>query len=481
MKECLICQESSNYFLSQSCGHNDVCGECYTRNRIFYDRNRCLICTKEVEFRIMENINPIPQELKEVEKLVENMSLEDRKNKLLLSKKLDCYFSSSKDMHLFESKLKLSCSICRKIFSSIKLLKEHAKEKHSKSYCSTCLSKRKVFCYEQRLYSTDELALHWKNGDPAVNNEGALPVHIKCNLCNHYCYDREDYCRHMQLSHQCCQLCKRRGREVWLRDVNKLIEHFRNDHLVCDNPECLSNPLENVFENEIDLQGHIFRCHSANISKAERRALSRIQISFGSSESMPSLERTGESERLNSSNSLPVFPVDDRSAMEIMQTFQSSADFDCFRSISMQYFAGEVSGKEYLVAFCVFFRLYEPLGSLWMKLVSSLQSFELREGLNKAHYDAVKNNWSFSKCQLEGLYPFAGDVEAENFRQKFDELRASWTSGNAKLKSKDTIWSESSATSNATSSTNSTVSSSKGSKKKFGKGNSITILRCGVR
>lgn len=416
-RHCMICLDSKPAALVHGpCNHTVICGPCYLLNKIKYEKNSCVLCGETLQDPMVIH----PEDLKDS---YSDYALAST----AYSRRVGCYFQERPLLREYESKLNITCPSCRVAFQSISQLKAHAAE-HNKEFCNICLTKRKVFYVNQRLYTSKEINKHRNNGDPPEGIDGPIPAHIKCNLCRDWSYDRDDYVNHMIMNHQCCQLCKRRGTEVWLASQDELTNHYGTDHLVCDFPECVAKPLENVYEDEIALQSHFLSIHGREVSKQERKAAARLNFDFSYSrpssssvstttraahmvsssmrtsasasslrtmESNALVEQSASSEKASSG---PIGPID---IMRELQSLLGVDGFVVFKGKCIEYFKGEMSADDFYEYFRSLFLQYTIAPLLWIQLVDSLPEFNLRDKLHRAHHDAVKNQRGLNKSQTQ--------------------------------------------------------------------------------
>lgn len=88
----------------------------------------------------------------------------------------------------------------------------------------------------------------------------------------------------MRDKHEQCHICKARGGEEerwkYYRDYDMLEKHFRRDHWLCGNKECLDQKFV-VFESEVDYKAHQVEVHGNELSSREKREAARIEANFG--------------------------------------------------------------------------------------------------------------------------------------------------------------------------------------------------------
>lgn len=76
-------------------------------------------------------------------------------------------------------------------------------------------------------------------------------------------------------------MCDRRNnsrQQQYYEDYNSLEFHFRHEHFLCSDQECLDKKFV-VFESEIDLKAHQLEVHSNDLSKDVRKDARRVNIS----------------------------------------------------------------------------------------------------------------------------------------------------------------------------------------------------------
>ncbi|CAI5470900.1 unnamed protein product, partial [Closterium sp. Yama58-4] len=137
-----------------------------------------------------------------------------------------------------------------------------------------------VFLSEQRLYTRQQVERHEAGGDPEVDGSseearGGFKGHPRCDFCARRFYGDNELFHHMSTEHYTCHICQRNnpGKYEYFRSYDHLENHFRADHHVCEDRECLEKKFV-VFASEIELKHHIAQQHAGNMKRAERnRAL----------------------------------------------------------------------------------------------------------------------------------------------------------------------------------------------------------------
>ncbi|KAI9771932.1 MAG: hypothetical protein M1839_002715 [Geoglossum umbratile] len=162
-------------------------------------------------------------------------------------------------------------------------LHRHVKSMHQKVMCDLCTRSKKVFTHEHELFTTSELRRHERFGDdnPGAIDQSGFKGHPECGFCRQRFYGDDELYEHCRDKHEKCHLCDRRntGRQPqYYVDYNSLEVHFRKDHFLCFDRECLDKKFV-VFDSEIDLKAHQLEAHPNNLSKDARREARRIDLS----------------------------------------------------------------------------------------------------------------------------------------------------------------------------------------------------------
>lgn len=117
-------------------------------------------------------------------------------------------------------------------------LKDHLRKKHELFYCDICMEhlkvcwfylfvvfffvwsnvslnvKRyaifsiKIFSFERRAYTREQLAMHRRKGDPDNKSHRGHPL---CEYCDQRYLDRDELFRHLRKEHYFCHFCDADG------------------------------------------------------------------------------------------------------------------------------------------------------------------------------------------------------------------------------------------------------------------------------
>ncbi|KAL8969677.1 MAG: hypothetical protein Q9197_004206 [Variospora fuerteventurae] len=162
-------------------------------------------------------------------------------------------------------------------------LHRHVKGAHHKVMCDLCTRNKKVFTHEHELFTVAELKKHEKFGDdnPGAVDQSGFKGHPECGFCRQRFYGDDELYVHCRDKHERCHLCDRRNggrQQQYYVDYNSLEQHFRKDHFMCADQECLEKKFV-VFDSELDLKAHQLQTHPNGLSKDARRDARLVDIS----------------------------------------------------------------------------------------------------------------------------------------------------------------------------------------------------------
>lgn len=153
-------------------------------------------------------------------------------------------------------------------------LHRHVRTAHRKRMCDLCTRNKKVFTHEHELFSEKELEKHMRHGDdkPGSADQTGFKGHPLCGFCGERFYDDDKLYEHCRMKHERCFLCDRRDSRHphYYLDYNALEDHFRKDHYLCNDRECMEKKFV-VFDSEMDLQAHKISEHSGKTSGRDAR------------------------------------------------------------------------------------------------------------------------------------------------------------------------------------------------------------------
>ncbi|KAL1889632.1 hypothetical protein Sste5346_008750 [Sporothrix stenoceras] len=160
-------------------------------------------------------------------------------------------------------------------------LHRHVRSTHHKKMCDLCTRNKKVFTHEHELFSEKAHEKHMRHGDdkPGAVDQTGFRGHPLCGFCGERFYDDDKLYEHCRNKHERCFICDRRDSRQphYYRNYNELEKHFKKDHYICSDRECLEKKFV-VFEAELDLKAHQLSEHGNTLSKDVRRDVQVVSM-----------------------------------------------------------------------------------------------------------------------------------------------------------------------------------------------------------
>ncbi|KAF2142245.1 uncharacterized protein K452DRAFT_318525 [Aplosporella prunicola CBS 121167] len=238
-------------------------------------------------------------------------------------------------------------------------LHRHTKSVHHKVMCDLCTRNKKVFTHEHELFTVAELRKHEKYGDdnPGAIDQSGFKGHPECGFCRQRFYGDDELYTHCRDKHERCHICDRRsgGRQPqYYVDYNALELHFKKDHFVCPDQECLEKKFV-VFESEMDLKAHQLEAHPNGLTKDARRDARRVDISGFNYRTPHEPDRGGRREgrgrgrgRDPNAEPLPVSSAQPMRRDEI--AYQRQMAIQSSQSVTTRTFGGQLTSTEAFAA-----------------------------------------------------------------------------------------------------------------------------------
>ncbi|KAG2202501.1 hypothetical protein INT47_013117 [Mucor saturninus] len=271
---CYICTEPMETYAVAECGHR-TCHRCTLRLRALYNTRNCAYCKTEQKIVIFT---------KEAEKPFDEFSLDETP---FSDKKLGIRFETQEMYKEAMNMLEYNCpqKECTESFKNWGELKQHTRKVHSLNLCDLCSRHKKVFPYEQSLYTSPQLTKHHREGDKDFNknDETGFTGHPECAFCKSRFFGDDELFVHCRDMHEQCFVCVRNGkRQEYYANYESLEEHFKSDHYMCLYPQCLEKKFV-VFESSIDLKAHQIKEHGESLSGMQRSMQSdarKLELNF---------------------------------------------------------------------------------------------------------------------------------------------------------------------------------------------------------
>ncbi|CAH1113630.1 unnamed protein product [Psylliodes chrysocephalus] len=302
---CVVCFKNVDLYSIGSCDHA-VCFECSTRMRVLCKQNECPIC-RQLLLKVVftKTIEPFASLFPKFER----SNLQDRK--------FGIYFCTSDIQKAYYKLLEHRCMICEENerkwpFKTFQQLKDHMRREHELFYCDICTDNLKIFSFEKRCYTRQELGLHRRKGDPDNTSHRGHPL---CEFCDDRFMDSEELFRHLRRNHLFCHFCDADGKHQFYNNMEDLIRHFREEHYLCEEGECKAMPLTAVFRTDIDCKAHKASEHSRFMSKSGAKQARTLELEFtlaprSRTDNMRNRRYNGGRERLDEDNSSSIYNME---------------------------------------------------------------------------------------------------------------------------------------------------------------------------
>lgn len=286
---CLICAQSIKYFALGCCSHR-TCHVCAIRMRALYKKRECALCKTELNDVILTTDSEA------------SFSSYDLMGMRFKDPHLSIYCETFEQLEELLAYLKFNCPHpeCSSVLSNWKDLKVHTRTAHhGLSLCDLCCSNKKVFAHEHTLFTVKGLTMHMNQGsvgagkglrrshlmadDSATDQDDAdgFQGHPRCGFCSVYYYDDDQLYQHCRDKHEQCFICVRNGVGRWqyYLDYKHLESHFRDDHYLCRQTNCLQSRFV-VFETALELQTHQIEVHGAEMGMRAIKDARKLETNF---------------------------------------------------------------------------------------------------------------------------------------------------------------------------------------------------------
>ncbi|OCK82466.1 hypothetical protein K432DRAFT_293170 [Lepidopterella palustris CBS 459.81] len=238
-------------------------------------------------------------------------------------------------------------------------LHRHVKTVHQKVMCDLCTRNKKVFTHEHELFTFNELKKHQKFGDdnPGAVDQSGFKGHPECGFCRLRFYGDDELYTHCRDKHERCHICDRQSqgqKQQYYVDYNSLEIHFRKDHFLCPDQECLNKKFV-VFDSELDLKAHQLESHPHGLSKDARRDARRVDMSGFQFRAPHEPDRGGRREgrgrgRGRDPNTEPIPQSSAQPMRRDELAFQRQMAIQSAQSVSSRTFGGQLTSTDAFAA-----------------------------------------------------------------------------------------------------------------------------------
>ncbi|EDO40042.1 predicted protein, partial [Nematostella vectensis] len=260
---CVVCCEEIEFSAVGKCDH-PVCYKCCVRMRVLKQENYCTVCRSELSMVYLV-AHPAPW-----------VSMKEKALKGLSDKKYGIYYETKEIRDNVKFLLEHRCYICpeQRPFQTFKKLEDHMRQTHQLYFCALCVKHYTKFSHERKAYTRQDLARHRRIGDSDDKSHKGHPL---CQFCDERFLDNDELHGHLRKNHFWCHFCETDGKQLYYNDYPNLREHFRHDHLLCEEDECRFEQFTNVFRTDIDLQAHRANKHGRKLTKAQAKQVRQVE------------------------------------------------------------------------------------------------------------------------------------------------------------------------------------------------------------
>ncbi|KAH8815469.1 hypothetical protein F5884DRAFT_179933 [Xylogone sp. PMI_703] len=338
---CFICASNIVHHSVAPCNHR-TCHICALRMRALYKTKDCTHCRTPSPFVIFTD---------DAEKRYEEYSDADIVN---TDPNIGIRYEKAEILEDTLLLLRYNCpdSECDVACLGWPDLHRHVRSAHHKKMCDLCTRHKKVFTHEHELFTDKELERHMRKGDdnPGAVDQSGFKGHPLCGFCGQRFYGDDELYVHCREKHERCFICDRRGGQPqYYVDYRALEAHFRKDHYLCSDKECLEKKFI-VFGSEMDLKAHQLEEHGNTLSKDVRRDTRVVDMSAFDYRAPYAQERRGGSQREGRGrgrgrdpNSEPIPPPSTQPLRRDEQIFQRQMAIHSAQSVSTRTFGGQLT------------------------------------------------------------------------------------------------------------------------------------------
>ena len=263
---CVVCAQSIEIYAVGQCDHY-ICFKCSTKIRLLCEEDLCPVCRKELPRVIFS---------KKKDKYEHLVSL-----KLIKDKDYDVgvYFADLAIIKDYRQILEHRCPVCpnRPPDRTFDQTKAHLRKEHTLFYCEICLEHNRTFTSECKVYSRKDLATHKRIGDPDDKSHRGHPL---CEYCDERFLDDDKLFHHLRTTHFYCHLCDHGETNEFYGTYPDLRAHFKEQHYLCEEGDCINEEFTSVFGTEIDFKAHIASVHKESRSKQQQKKDRQLNLGF---------------------------------------------------------------------------------------------------------------------------------------------------------------------------------------------------------
>ena len=263
---CVVCAQQIVIYAVGHCNHY-ICFKCSTKIRLLCEESLCPVCRKDMKKVIFTKKKKSFEELNSM-KLIKDTDYD-----------VGFFFYDPLIMKEYRRILEHKCPIChdRPPDRTFEQTKAHLRKEHTLFYCEICLEHNRTFTSECKVYSRKDLGIHKRVGDPDDSSHRGHPL---CVYCDVRYLDDDKLFHHLRTTHFFCHLCDQGETNQFYGTYLDLREHFRREHFLCEEGNCINEEFTSVFATKLDFKAHCASVHRENRSKQQLKKERQIDLGF---------------------------------------------------------------------------------------------------------------------------------------------------------------------------------------------------------
>lgn len=255
--DCVICTEKISYVSFGHCNHKMVCSTCALRNRILFKNLKCAYCNVALDRVVIT-----ADKKRTWESFTDSIWGAFCGKELVVDEEAGAFFHDKKHLQETRRLRGFGCGAngCHASLKNFKELESHLWGVHKLKLCKVCVEAegQRKFVSELPRFTKQAYDRHMKKGN--AKSEG-FDGHPECHFCKTRFYGDDELFNHLNKEHYRCHVCEQGGKSnQYFRNYAHLESHFRRDHFLCEQKECLGKRFI-AFLTELEYKGHMANEH----------------------------------------------------------------------------------------------------------------------------------------------------------------------------------------------------------------------------
>ena len=263
---CVVCAHPIEIYAVGDCNHY-ICFKCCTKIRLLCEESLCPVCRKELS-KVIFSKNKETFEVLNRLKLIKDRQYD-----------VGIFFADIAIIKEYNRILEHRCPVCpnRPPDKTFEGTVAHLRKEHTLFYCEICLKHNRTFTSECKTYSRKDLATHKRVGDADDKSHRGHPL---CKYCDERYLDEDKLFHHLRTTHFYCHLCDQEETNEFYGTYLDLREHFKSDHYLCEEGDCINEEFTSVFGSQLDYKAHCATAHREGRSKQQLKKDRQIDLVF---------------------------------------------------------------------------------------------------------------------------------------------------------------------------------------------------------